>query len=310
MALAGKKRFNILIVPPTSGDTIRFTVPRILISLSGITLVSVALAFGFLLLDYIQGQDVTQRLEALKVENAFLQNRLVGMKSSMATFGQYVSEVEQTEKRIRMVFGLPFGEEPGITLGIGGFPPTPDSLASPYRRLAYDTEANLTHLLRRASFERNNFDDIYKQMVVRKDQLDHTPSLLPTQGYYASGFGMRRNPFTGENSLHRGVDFAAPLGTPVIAPADGQVVSVDYSADFGKTLVIDHGYGVRTIYCHLSRAKVKVGQKIKRGEGIAAVGDSGRSTGPHLHYEVYVEGTPVNPMNFIYDIPSSSRLRL
>ena len=309
MALAGKKRFNILIVPPTSGDTIRFTIPRILISLAGITLVSVAFGFGFLLLEYIQGQDVTQRLEVLKTENAFLQSRLAGMKSSMATFSQYLSEVEQTEKRIRMVFGLPFGDRAASPLGIGGFPP-PDSAAGPYERLAYDTEADLTHLLRRAGFERSNFDQIYKHLVSRKDQLDHTPSILPTRGYYASGFGMRPNPFTGENALHRGVDFAAPLGTAVIAPADGQVVGIDYSADFGKTLVIDHGFGIRTIYCHLSKAKVKVGQKVKRGESIAQVGSSGRSTGPHLHYEVHMDGTPVNPMNYIYDQSTYADSRL
>lgn len=308
--MAGKKRFDVLIVPPSTGDTIQLSVPQFLVSLAGLVLVCGILLFGFLLLGYIERQEATEQLDTLKSENAFLQSRLAGIRSSMATFGQYLGEIEQTEKNIRLVFGFPEIDPAERALGIGGFPPVSDSARNPYRRLSYSAEADIAHLLRRTRFERENFDRIYESLVEQKDQLDHTPSIVPTRGYFASRFGVRRHPFTGERCLHRGVDFAAPVGTPIIAPADGKVTSIKYHRDFGKTVVLDHSHGLRTVYGHLLKAKIKVGQKVKRGEVIALMGNSGLSTGPHLHYEVHVNGRPVDPVNYIYDFPTSSRSRL
>jgi len=301
--LAGKKEFNVLIVPPSSGDTVQLNIPQFIVSLAVFALVCGILLFGFLLLEYYRSEDATEQLQALKAENAFLQSCLAGMKSSIATFGQYLSEIEQTEKNIRMVFGLSEIDPAERALGIGGFPPAGEVMLDSYQRPPYAIEADLAHLLRRANFERENFNEIHESLVQRKDQLDHTPSIRPTRGYYSSPFGIRqRHPVTGVRSLHRGVDFATSVGTPVIAPADGKVIKIHYSRTLGKTLVIDHGYGVRTLYGHLLEANVKVGQEVKRRDLIAATGKSGLlTTGPHLHYEVQVNGDPINPMNYIYD---------
>ena len=308
--MAGNKKFNILIVPPTSGDTIQINIPQLVVSLIGFVLICGVLLFGFLLLQYFQVQDSAQQLDALKAENSFLQGRLTRMQSSVATFGQYLGEIEQTENDIRMVFGIPEIDPAERALGIGGFPSVPDSPLNDYQQLSYDTEADIEDLLRRVRFERANFDEIYESLVDRKDRLDHTPSIMPSHGYYSSGFGMRRHPFTGKRCMHRGADFAAPTGTPIIASADGRVASIKYNRDFGKTLIIDHGYGIRTVYCHLSKAEVKAGQEVKRGDTIALMGNSGLSTGPHLHYEVHLDGKAANPMSFIYDIPSFSRTEM
>jgi murein DD-endopeptidase MepM/ murein hydrolase activator NlpD len=114
-----------------------------------------------------------------------------------------------------------------------------------------------------------------------------------------SGFGMRRDPFTGRRARHNGLDFSAVPGTPVIATADGKVRFVGHNGDFGLTVEISHGDGIETVYCHLKGANVKADQKVRRGEQIGSVGNSGRSTGPHLHYEVHRNGQPLNPRKHI-----------
>lgn len=305
--MAGKKKYNVLIVPPASGDTIQLNIPQFLVSLAGFLLVCAVLLFGYFLLEHVNRQDAGEQLQALQVENAFLQSRLAGMRSSMATFGNYLREIEQTEENIRQVFDFPDVDPAERALGIGGFPATADSTQNVYQQLSFDTEADIANLLRKASFERENFDLILDSLLTRRDQLDHTPSIRPCQGYFSGAFGMRkRHPVTGERTMHNGVDFAADVGTPIMAPADGKVIKIWYSKTLGKTLLIDHGYGLRTMYGHLQGAKVKVGQEVKRRDLIAMIGRTGlMTTGPHLHYEVHLNRKPVNPMNFIYDLSTS-----
>lgn len=126
-----------------------------------------------------------------------------------------------------------------------------------------------------------------------------TPSMMPITGYFSSTFGYRRHPISGAYVLHAGVDIAADSGTPVRAPADGVVLFSGYKEGYGKALVVDHGYGIRTIFGHASKLFVTQGQKLKRGEKIAEVGSTGRSTGPHLHFEIRKNGIPMNPVTFI-----------
>jgi len=129
--------------------------------------------------------------------------------------------------------------------------------------------------------------------------LTHTPSLWPTRGWLTSGFGYRISPFTGLRQRHEGIDISNRIGTPIIAPADGVVTNIGREWGFGKILVISHGFGFITRFAHLDRIDVKIGQKVKRGEEVAKMGSTGRSTGPHLHYEVRVNGVPVNPLKYI-----------
>ena len=126
-----------------------------------------------------------------------------------------------------------------------------------------------------------------------------TPSIWPVQGPITGGFGQRMDPFTGEGAFHTGVDIAAPAGTPVKAAADGILFNAGPNAGYGIEALIDHGYGVTTKYAHLSTLYVVVGQEVRRGQVIGAVGVTGRTTGPHLHYEVLVRGTPVNPARYL-----------
>ncbi len=129
-------------------------------------------------------------------------------------------------------------------------------------------------------------------------------ALLPkntpvTEGFVGSGFGMRTDPFSGQAAMHAGLDFAAPSGTPILAAAGGVVSEAETHPAFGRMVTIDHGNGVQTLYAHASKLEVKVGEIVRAGQRIVAVGSTGRSTGSHLHFEVHVNGTPQNPARFL-----------
>ena len=132
--------------------------------------------------------------------------------------------------------------------------------------------------------------------------LSSTPSIWPVKGFISSGFGPRRSPFTGRLSMHKGIDIAGPDGTPIVATADGIVIRSEFNKyGFGNLIVINHGYGFSTKYGHLQKLTVKVGDRVKRGQVIAYRGNTGRSTGTHLHYEVNINNVPINPLNYIVD---------
>jgi murein DD-endopeptidase MepM/ murein hydrolase activator NlpD len=140
------------------------------------------------------------------------------------------------------------------------------------------------------------------QFLLDKDSfLNSTPTILPADGWITSYFGQRMSPWAGRLKMHEGLDVGAPYGTPVHAPADGIVTFSGEKAGFGKFVQVDHGYGIETIYAHNQSLTVRAGQKIRRGALLAAVGNTGHSTGPHLHYEVRVNGIAVDPLYFILD---------
>ncbi|MGE3262888.1 MAG: peptidoglycan DD-metalloendopeptidase family protein [Bacteriovoracia bacterium] len=135
----------------------------------------------------------------------------------------------------------------------------------------------------------------------QRDYLNSMPTLKPTNGWYTSGFGTRDSPFTGKPNMHEGLDIANHVGSPIVAPAAGIVTYSGPRAGYGSLVTIDHGYGIQTQFGHISRTYVKVGDRVKRGHKIAAVGNTGRSTGPHVHYEVRVNGIPINPQFYILE---------
>ena len=150
----------------------------------------------------------------------------------------------------------------------------------------------------------NSFDELVHMSSEQADYLRHLPAIQPISNRdlkrTASGYGYRIDPVYKVRKYHRGMDFACDIGTPVYATADGVVVAAKWLQGYGRTVEIDHGYGYRTLYAHLNKFSVKKGQKVVRGEQVALSGNSGKSTGPHLHYEVIVKGKPVNPINYYF----------
>jgi murein DD-endopeptidase MepM/ murein hydrolase activator NlpD len=154
---------------------------------------------------------------------------------------------------------------------------------------------------RRSETKAGELERLLGDVSAYNKRIAYTPTLTPTRGYLSSSFGMRMSPVSGREQMHWGIDFAASIGTPVYVAAAGTVVGARWVSDYGKVIDIDHGNGVKTRYAHLNRISVRVGDKLTKGNLIGEVGDTGRSTGPHLHYEVEKDGRRLNPIKFIHD---------
>ncbi len=148
---------------------------------------------------------------------------------------------------------------------------------------------------------RSDLEAVIDGFKEKLSYLTSVPSIWPVKGWITSGFGYRISPFTHTLQFHEGVDIANAPGTPIIAPAEGYVLYTGWAHGYGNVIIIGHGYGISTVYGHLQKILVKQGQHVYRGEVIALLGSTGRSTGPHLHYEVRVNGVPVNPLNYIIE---------
>lgn len=152
-----------------------------------------------------------------------------------------------------------------------------------------------------ASRLENSIHELDQYLLDRSSILKSTPTILPSVGWITSYFGHRVSPYAGKVKMHEGLDVGAPTGTPIVAPADGMITFAGHKAGFGNFVQIDHGYGIETIYAHAYKVIAKNGQKVRRGDLIAKVGSTGYSTGPHLHYEVRVNGIAVDPLYFVLE---------
>ncbi len=217
-----------------------------------------------------------------------LEKKLAGLQDSLRLLGQ------QT-RTLRALAGLPEQEDPQNLLGTGGLALPND----PVQRHIYKTDETLDRLLALTRYELLSLQNVEEALKRQQDHWARIPSIQPADGYITSGFGYRKDPFTGRIKFHHGIDIFAPRGTPVVAPARGRVVRIRRERGYGLTLELDHGNGIHTFYAHLQSVKVRRGQQVERGDTIAFVGNTGRSTGPHLHYEVRVQGRRVNPTRYI-----------
>ncbi len=172
--------------------------------------------------------------------------------------------------------------------------------------LGKDIAAQLNNMNARIAYQFNSYTDIEKLIRNQDEKLASIPAIQPVSNKdldrIASGFGMRIDPVYGTPKLHKGLDFTASQGTPIYATGDGTVTEAGFNeGGYGNHVVINHGYGYETLYGHMVRIKTRAGAKVKRGEVIGYVGSTGKSTGPHCHYEVHVNGNPVDPVYFFYN---------
>ncbi|MBK8005398.1 MAG: M23 family metallopeptidase [Gemmatimonadetes bacterium] len=165
---------------------------------------------------------------------------------------------------------------------------------------AADVRVDLGALIRRANLLAASFDEAKDSLLQHRERLAATPSILPTTGWLTSAFAkMRSHPILHINRPHEGIDVTAPMGSPIQAPAGGTVLSAGWEAGYGNVIEIDHGFGITTRFAHASKLLAKRGQRVARGQLIAEVGSTGLATGPHLQYEVHVNGKPVDPMRYV-----------
>jgi murein DD-endopeptidase MepM/ murein hydrolase activator NlpD len=173
-------------------------------------------------------------------------------------------------------------------------PATIESRAAALRAKGEDLSA-------RADEQQASFADLLSRLDGKRRLLASTPSIWPAEGWLTSRYGHRVSPFTGRRQLHAGIDIAGATGTPIIAPARGRVVFSGYKGHMGRTVVLDHGFRMRTTFGHAKELNVRPGQEVERGQRIASIGSTGRSTGPHLHYALEINGRTVNPLNYILE---------
>ena len=218
-----------------------------------------------------------------------------------------IKQLQRDESIIRGFLGLEGGKEEGTGLGQGGEPFPDLSTISPrdaqtISSTQVPTVTKPTSLIMQAQDLQHDLRELVEAMWDQKQVMDATPSILPleTDKYWlSSGFGWRRSPFTGVKEFHNGLDIVSQKGTPIVAPADGVVYKKGRHRYLGKYIRIKHGRGVTSTYGHLSGYNVSKGQKVKRGEVIAFMGNTGRSVGNHLHYSIRVKGRYVNPFHYI-----------
>ena len=176
-----------------------------------------------------------------------------------------------------------------------------NNLAPAVSKEISDLHIDIEKLSRQVNFELASYETIYEKVKTDIDRIRHIPSIRPVSGgYLNSSFGYRQDPIDAVRRFHQGQDFSVPTGTPIFAPADGVVKRAYYIGGFGNHIKLDHSSGYSTTFAHLSKIFVRHGQKIKRGDIIGESGNTGRSTAPHLHYEVHYRGTPKNPADFFF----------
>ncbi len=303
MAFLTSKRYSVIVVPDDEGRMKQVTISstQIRAVLAGLSLM--LLVTSFFALNYLGRAQEADAMAQLRQENAFLRTRVAQLDSSISIFQDQMTSLVQTEKNLRIMADLPPIDADVRMVGVGGHssPGPVFTSGTPYtgERAPDLALADIDRLLRQAKLERQSFQEVESVFRDNLDRLQHTPTIWPVSGHISRGFGKHTDPFTGQLRQHEGLDIVNRVGSPVVATAAGKVIKKGWQGDYGWMVVIDHGYGYRTAYGHLDSILVRKSERVERGQTIATLGNSGRSTGPHLHYEVRVNGAPVNPYRYI-----------
>jgi len=290
-----KKFYAFLIFPGAHGRLHKIQLPfyiiHMVLALSAVGIMTVAAlanSYARMLLKVSNYNNLRSEREALKTQYRTLESAVTSNNAKLDSLQSLAAEVALT-------YG--FGDErrprfPAAVLALAT--QTNATMDSSFRASLY-----AFNLIRRASLDPDS-SDLGRGMFSNPLITPTVPSIWPVRGQITAGFGQREDPFSGEDAIHKGIDISVPFGTRVEAAADGIVLEAGPESGYGNEILIDHGYGLTTKYGHLSRIFVVVGQVLKRGQVIGAVGMTGKTTGPHLHYEVHVKYAPVNPTKYLH----------
>ncbi len=327
-----RKQITLYFVTSNESETKKISLPvaYFKISLFFLGFFAVLLMAGFI--DYFGLLAQSLENKKLKLENIELKNQFQVVEAKLDSLQSAMDRVTNVSNKLKLITDIQLKDRPEkLNFPASQVGPRVDD---PVPRMSLDdmekddpvieTETPLNPMKGEVASEKSTAN--YASLVIRIDQavkdsnlkeqsvielwellsdrqslLAATPSIQPARGPIGSRFGYRIDPINGRQKMHAGLDITAPPGTPVRSPADGIVSFAGWDDQFGKLVSIDHGYGVLTRFAHNSQIFVQVGQKVSRYDVIAAVGSTGRSTGPHCHYEVRVNGIAVNPANYILD---------
>ena len=307
------ERFSILIVPRNRSNVRRFSLSRRAVHAAAAAAVSFAVMVSlgaYCLVHYYGSYRATEdiRVEAADFmrEKASLLGRLAELEASVARTERFAAKIETAvgNQGDGLAGKGPIDEDDSL--------PAPDQISgsrpaslgggswkSPFSKsLSAGLNLAISDLAGRSDKAEAKVHTVFALKQDKAFFWASLPSTWPAHGWVTSEFGVRRG-WGGNSRTHEGIDIAAPIGTPIIAPGDGLVTFTGYDHGYGQTVRVDHGYGITTVYAHCSSYYVTEGQRVKRGMLIAAIGNTGRSTGPHLHFEVRISGSRVNPLNYI-----------
>jgi murein DD-endopeptidase MepM/ murein hydrolase activator NlpD len=303
-----QRNYSVIIVSDATSSNKEFTVSSKLIKNAVLGFSFLVFFFGFILFHYLTMTLDKQKMQRLETDAKEKQQKIGEMSSTIEVLNDRLKKMEIYKERIMVATGLtsPLALRevgsggPDASLPVGGDIQGSPALV-PGTPLRSDILPATATIRDKAQKIEDSLKTVEKYVNQQKLQLAATPAIWPTRGLLSGVFGNRIHPFTGRYEFHNAVDIATQLGNKVIAPADGIVLVAETRDYYGKLIIIDHGFGYVTRYGHLSGYNVREGQRVKRFDVIGYVGTSGRSNGPHLHYEVRYFEKPVNPMDFILD---------
>lgn len=307
-------RFSLILIPKNHRRVWRWEVKQWWLKAAGIVVSLFLMAFGVAtwgLIHYWSGYRAT---DTIRIQNAAYEQERASFQAKLAKLEEAVERADRMAARLEQ--GHEVASLGQVTEGIGPISETLNfpSIASA-ERLELLRESNQT--IGQRGFAFDNLEDkmlalrgeagriesrlgkVYKVKKQRRAFWGALPTVWPVSGWVTSGFGPRRANRAGGTRFHEGIDIAAPVGTTVQASGDGVVTFAGYKGGFGRMVIIDHGFGISTRYAHNSTVIVAEGERVHRGTEISQIGMTGRTTGPHLHYEVMVDGVPVDPMRYL-----------
>ena len=285
------KRYSTIIFVPHARAKFRKLKVSHRLLFSMVSLVTSSLCLStFFSVQYFTSLSQTHELSKLRRENSELQTANEQFGKSVESLRGQLRTVEDRTRKLAIIAGITTLDEAaqGGTGGVRNDEPA----ANPYRD-------DIDKMSFRSNSLNKDLSVLEQRFVAQSRILSSTPSIAPVRGILTDGFGGRSDPFTGEAGQHNAVDISSAVGQPVRSPADGIVVKAEWANGYGNVIFISHGYGYSTRYGHLKSFAVRPGARVKRGDVIGYVGSTGRSTGPHLHYEVRVNNNPVNPLEYI-----------
>ncbi len=306
-----KKFFTLIIVPDATSQFKQIKIPYLLIRTLLVVMVLLILAVGgmsyYTMMTYRDMKETVTGLPEIRKTTSIQKSLLTRYEEDITKLHQMVSRLKLVNAKLMLMAGVENPMNVQVNIGVGG--EDDSGLQNIVKDFKQETEESMRqkllaidHLKASVMSQEELAQRMMEYFQDQQTVLASTPSIWPVKGWITSGFGSRKSPFTGKRTMHSGLDIATKSGTPIIAPAAGIVSFSGKKGGFGNVLVIDHGNGYTTFYGHCKKLYKKVGDKVKRGDKIAEVGNTGRSTGSHLHYEVRVNGVATNPSKFILDM--------
>lgn len=305
-----RKTISLFILSNTGTRARQFSLSTAAVRLLVLMTVAVFVCTGYIIYDY-------QRLKVTVSDTKSLEQRLGSQTEEITTqrkqLQQFADEINtlkskllalnEFENKIRIIANIEKSADQDSLFGIGGSIPEDIDAGVPltekHNSLIREMHEKSDQIQLATEKQADSFGTLLNYLEDQINLLASTPAIRPTTGWKTSGFGYRSSPFTGLREFHKGLDIATRQGTPIVATADGIVSFSGYKGLLGKTLIIDHGHGMMTRFGHAHEILVETGAFVKRGDKIATIGTTGRSTGPHLHYEVLLNGIRVNPEKYI-----------